>query len=82
LFVSATSVKSVQILLKTIASKVVVTYFLASATFSIVGSCLYLFGYEDLGLRLYAFGMFLVAATFYQSLVGKKKKVLEKAYLT
>jgi hypothetical protein len=72
-FVSATAVKSVQMLLKTIASKVVVTYFLASASFSIVGSCLYLFSYEDLGLKLYAFGMFLVVASFYQSLIGKKK---------
>ena len=29
--------------------------------------------YEDLGLRLYGFGMFLVIATFYQSLVGERK---------
>jgi hypothetical protein len=29
--------------------------------------------YLDLGLRLVAFGMFLVIATFYQSLIGKKK---------
>jgi hypothetical protein len=27
--------------------------------------------YLDLGLRLYAIGLFLVAATFYQSLVGE-----------
>jgi hypothetical protein len=27
--------------------------------------------YRDLGLRLYTIGLFLVAATFYQSLVGE-----------
>jgi hypothetical protein len=29
--------------------------------------------YEDLGLGLYGFGIFLVAATFYQSLAGEKR---------
>ena len=29
--------------------------------------------YEDLGLRLYGFGIFLVVATFYQSLLGERK---------
>ena len=31
------------------------------------------FPYEDLGLRLYGFGIFLVVATFYQSLLGERK---------
>jgi len=35
--------------------------------------------YEDLGFRLYCFGIFLVAATFYQSLASKKKKELLQA---
>jgi hypothetical protein len=73
LFASAVTMKSVQMLLKTIASKVVVTYFCASASFLVVGLCLYLSTYQDLGLRLYVFGTFLVAATFYQSLAGEKK---------
>jgi len=71
--VCVASTKSVEILLKTTASKVVVTYFLASASFSIVGLSLFFFSYEDLGLRLYAIGLFLVAATFYQSLVGERR---------
>jgi hypothetical protein len=29
--------------------------------------------YEDLGLRLYAVGIFLVLATFYQSLIGERR---------
>jgi hypothetical protein len=29
--------------------------------------------YLDLGLRLYGFGIFLVAGTFYQSLVGERR---------
>jgi hypothetical protein len=64
---------SVKILLKTTASKTVVTYFLASASFSVVGLSLFFFSYEDLGLRLYAIGIFLVAATYYQSVVEERK---------
>ena len=30
--------------------------------------------YRDLGLSLFGFGIFLVGATFYQSLVGEKKR--------
>jgi len=71
--VCVATLKSVSVLLKTIASKTVVTYFLASASFSIVGVSLFFFGYEDLGFRLYAIGLFLVAATCYQSLVGKRR---------
>lgn len=73
-FACVATMKSVKILLRTIASKVVVTYFLASASFSIAGLSLYLFSYEDLGLRLYCIGLFLVAATFYQSLIRQKKE--------
>jgi hypothetical protein len=41
--------------------------------------------YEDLGLRLYAIGLFLVAATFYQSLAGEgrtsqKSKIAIKSF--
>jgi hypothetical protein len=38
-------------------------------------------GYADLGLSLYGFGIFLVAATFYQSLVGEKKNLLNGTQL-
>jgi hypothetical protein len=31
--------------------------------------------YQGLGLSLYGFGMFLVVATFYQSLAREKKKI-------
>ena len=72
-FACVATMKSVKILLRTIASKVVVTYFLASASFSVVGLFLYLFSYEDLGLRLYGIGLFLVAATFYQTLLRERK---------
>lgn len=34
----------------------------------------YVHPYLDLGLRLFGFGLFLVAATFYQSLVRQKKQ--------
>jgi hypothetical protein len=30
--------------------------------------------YQDLGLRLFGFGIFLVAATFYQTLAGERRK--------
>jgi hypothetical protein len=72
-FACVATMKSVKVLLRTIASKVVVTYFLASASFSVVGLSLYLFSYENLGLRLLGFGIFLVVATFYQSLAGERK---------
>jgi hypothetical protein len=72
-FVCGTTMKSVKILLRTIASNVVVTYFLASASFSVVGLSLNLFSYENLGLRLYGFGLFLIAATFYQVLVRERR---------
>jgi hypothetical protein len=37
--------------------------------------------YEDLGLRLVAFGMVLVVSTFYQSLIGEKKNLLKETNL-
>jgi hypothetical protein len=73
LFASVAAMKSVKILLKTIAPKVVATYFLASASFSIVGVSLFFFSCEDFGLRLYAIGLFLLAATYYQSLIGTRR---------
>ena len=54
-------------------SKVVVMYFFSSASFLVVGLSLCLFSYEDLGLRLFGIGLFLVVATFCQSLVGERK---------
>ena len=68
------TITSMKILLKTTASKIVITYFLASVSFSVVGLSLFFFSYEDMGLRLCVIGLFLVAATFYQSLVGEKKR--------
>ena len=79
-FVCVASTKSVEIILKTTASKVVATYFLASASFSIVGLSLFFFSYEDLGLRLYAIGLFLIAATFYQSLVGERRTSSQRLF--
>jgi hypothetical protein len=73
------TITSMKILLKTTASKTVTTYFLASVSFSFVGLSMWLFSYEDLGLRLFGFGIFLVAATFYQSLASKRKKELLQA---
>jgi hypothetical protein len=98
-FACLVTMKSVKILRKTIASKilpsinVVVMYFLFSLSFLVAGLCLssvtqsiniglgpppldfefLSHPYLDLGLRLYGFGIFLVAATFYQSLVGERK---------
>jgi hypothetical protein len=72
-FVSVAAMKSVNILLKRTASKSIATYFLGSASFSILGLSAWLFSYEDLGWRLFGFGIFLVAATFYQTLVIERK---------
>jgi hypothetical protein len=70
-FAWVATLQSFKILLRTIGSKIVASYFLASAYFSVAGLFLFLFSYGGLGLRLYGIGMFLVGCTFYQSLVGE-----------